>query len=355
MANSINMTDNTGSPMIGNIDPQFNLAGMGSMEGINHTRMPDQSSMPDPAAQSGKHTLQDYQMQLMLLEQQNKKRLMMARAEQDSIAAGDNDVPMPGQADIQPPGMAPSSSIAGASVYPGAQMKRANAQMKGNGSPLAAYLQSRGSPVNFMHNKAPDINTALFMNSKDRVVTGGPGMRQPNMEFNSLRAQQGRMAYQFPPGQPMGFPGQQDKMSPPSAPAVGGSAQKAHPSSPNSGAIPVQQTPLWQSAPSGQEAANATTLEFLNSHESFDLDFGNPENPDVLEDFDFGSFLNGEGAGLDSGLDTPESSSSRRREREGPGARDEDAHGQDSIDGVEALIMKYTTSLTAEEIAATRP
>jgi len=35
---------------------------------------------------TGSHALQDYQMQLMMLEQQNKKRLMMARAEQDNIA-----------------------------------------------------------------------------------------------------------------------------------------------------------------------------------------------------------------------------------------------------------------------------
>jgi hypothetical protein len=33
----------------------------------------------------GNHALQDYQMQLMLLEQQNKKRLLMARQEQDSM------------------------------------------------------------------------------------------------------------------------------------------------------------------------------------------------------------------------------------------------------------------------------
>ncbi|KFY37310.1 hypothetical protein V495_07249 [Pseudogymnoascus sp. VKM F-4514 (FW-929)] len=32
----------------------------------------------------GAHALQDYQMQLMLLEQQNKKRLLMVRAEQDA-------------------------------------------------------------------------------------------------------------------------------------------------------------------------------------------------------------------------------------------------------------------------------
>ena len=35
--------------------------------------------------QTGNHALQDYQMQLMLLEQQNKKRLMMAREEQDMV------------------------------------------------------------------------------------------------------------------------------------------------------------------------------------------------------------------------------------------------------------------------------
>ncbi|KAM0230508.1 hypothetical protein ACHAPO_009273 [Fusarium lateritium] len=36
------------------------------------------------------HALQDYQVQLMLLEQQNKKRLMMARMEQDAISGGES-------------------------------------------------------------------------------------------------------------------------------------------------------------------------------------------------------------------------------------------------------------------------
>ena len=38
---------------------------------------------------SHSHALQDYQMQLMLLEQQNKKRLLMARQEQDSMSMRD--------------------------------------------------------------------------------------------------------------------------------------------------------------------------------------------------------------------------------------------------------------------------
>lgn len=48
-------------------------------------RMPSLSS-----STSGNHALQDYQLQLMLLEQQNKKRLMMARQEQDNGNPGLN-------------------------------------------------------------------------------------------------------------------------------------------------------------------------------------------------------------------------------------------------------------------------
>ncbi|PMD36890.1 hypothetical protein L207DRAFT_586577 [Hyaloscypha variabilis F] len=43
----------------------------------------------------GGHALQDYQMQLMLLEQQNKKRLCWARQEQDSIVCSTSNIPPP--------------------------------------------------------------------------------------------------------------------------------------------------------------------------------------------------------------------------------------------------------------------
>lgn len=55
------------------------------------TRVPDSMNCgmrfttPAAAANPGNHALQDYQMQLMLLEQQNKKRLLMARQEQDNM------------------------------------------------------------------------------------------------------------------------------------------------------------------------------------------------------------------------------------------------------------------------------
>jgi hypothetical protein len=46
----------------------------------------DNSGFNTNPARTGNHSLQDYQMQIMLLEQQNKKRLLMARQEQDNMA-----------------------------------------------------------------------------------------------------------------------------------------------------------------------------------------------------------------------------------------------------------------------------
>jgi hypothetical protein len=46
----------------------------------------DYSGFNTNPARTGNHALQDYQMQLMLLEQQNKKRNLMARQEQDNMA-----------------------------------------------------------------------------------------------------------------------------------------------------------------------------------------------------------------------------------------------------------------------------
>jgi hypothetical protein len=50
-------------------------------------RSPSPPPRPLGTSQEGNRALQDYQMQLMLLEQQNKKRLMMARQEHDNIIA----------------------------------------------------------------------------------------------------------------------------------------------------------------------------------------------------------------------------------------------------------------------------
>lgn len=66
---------------------------------------------PNPVGPNGQgnHALQDYQMQLMLLEQQNKKRLLMARQEQDGPQVG------------FAPNLSPSNSRGGHSPGPGGE------------------------------------------------------------------------------------------------------------------------------------------------------------------------------------------------------------------------------------------
>lgn len=70
------------------------------------------TAVPFPTrANSGNHALQDYQMQLMLLEQQNKKRLLMARQEQDSMSTPPS-MP-PGAHGQSAPNTSPQGSRAG--------------------------------------------------------------------------------------------------------------------------------------------------------------------------------------------------------------------------------------------------
>jgi hypothetical protein len=53
-------------------------------QGVQITSMPNAGSHSSGTGEN--HALQDYQMQMMLLEQQNKKRIMMARQEQDNVS-----------------------------------------------------------------------------------------------------------------------------------------------------------------------------------------------------------------------------------------------------------------------------
>jgi hypothetical protein len=80
------------------------------------------------AATSGNHPLQDYQIQLILLEQQNKKKLMMARQEQENIS---RDTSMPEPAGIKPLGISPSRSKISTSPNPSEQMKRMPGTLQG--------------------------------------------------------------------------------------------------------------------------------------------------------------------------------------------------------------------------------
>lgn len=143
--------------------------------------------MQTPGGQNGNHALQDYQMQLMLLEQQNKKRLLMARQEQDGVPRADGQPAVPGQASL-PPGTSPQGSRAGASPNPSDQMKRGTPKMPQTGLPGSpnvgdAMAQGRGSPasMNFGGQMAQDMGGAAFFNVKNMPdgVIGPNGMRHP--------------------------------------------------------------------------------------------------------------------------------------------------------------------------------
>ena len=139
-------------------------------------------NVPNGAAQ-GNHALQDYQMQLMLLEQQNKKRLLMARQEQDTIG---------GRPDVQPgmpggpgfiPGMSPGSR-GGPSPGP-SDTKRGTPKLNqvglpGGGSPMPDG-SLRGSPAAMNFNQ---------MNPEIYAQMNGNGMRQPPSSNPAFAGQQ---------------------------------------------------------------------------------------------------------------------------------------------------------------------
>ncbi|KAI0018640.1 hypothetical protein F4780DRAFT_506694 [Xylariomycetidae sp. FL0641] len=221
---------------------------------------------PGAAGQGGgsNHALQDYQMQLMLLEQQNKKRLMMARQEQDSMTGmprGDGAGPPGPGGPGGPPGpngqpfqdTSPQAGRPGASPNPAEQMKRGTPQMPTAGipSPLPEGAQSRGSPnaMNFMPNGMdPNMPHQFFkgMNGMDGNMVAaaqmnGAGMRPPSSHpgqpFNGQMNQQ--MMAQRQQGGPQGGPQQMQWQGGPNGNAI----------APQGPQGPVQGTPQQRSMP----------------------------------------------------------------------------------------------------------
>ena len=157
MSNAGGMSDQ-GSPRI---PPGMDLGvGPEFYGGANPSAMQMRGGVPPGAptgGAGGNHALQDYQMQLMLLEQQNKKRLLMARQEQDS---GRPDGPggMPGAPGFAP-GMSPSGSRGGPSPGPSDQARRGTPKIPQStglpGSPMAPDGSMRGSPAAMPFNSMP--------------------------------------------------------------------------------------------------------------------------------------------------------------------------------------------------------
>jgi hypothetical protein len=219
------------------------------------------------AAGGSNHALQDYQMQLMLLEQQNKKRLMMARQEQDTLGGMPREGQPPGPGGPVPAGpngqpfpeASPQGMRGGTSPNPTEQMKRGTPQMNNSGIPSPVPeggQQSRGSPnpgMNFMGNADPNMTGHFFkqadgsnMNPQAqmngmRPPSSHPGQFNPQMtpqmmagrqqpqqggQNNPQQWQQGPNGQMIPQGmqqnqQVQGTP-QQRAMPPPSAPAAAG-------------------------------------------------------------------------------------------------------------------------------------
>ncbi|KKK19836.1 cAMP-dependent protein [Aspergillus rambellii] len=274
---------------------------------INAGVMPNQGDLvragvQTPGGQHGNHALQDYQMQLMLLEQQNKRRLMMARQEQDSMARGPDGQPLPGQPlpgqqgqppqqGQLPPGTSPQGSRTGTSPNPNDQMKRGTPKITQTGlpgSPSAADAmgQGRGSPavMNFAGTQMPPemAGAQFFMKGMQDGMPGPNGMRPPSSNPAFTGPQMGqpipagvnRMpngAWQPQQGQPMapqqspvvqpptGTPQNQNPMPPPQAPpAAGANAGRTQPPSPQTGAAaPPTPQPGNKAAPKKKEPKGA--------------------------------------------------------------------------------------------------
>lgn len=218
---------------------------------------------------TGNHALQDYQMQLMLLEQQNKRRLMMARQEQDSISRPEGQQMPQGQPGLAP-GTSPQGSRTGASPNPGEQMKRGTPKISQTGlpgSPSAVDMQGRGSPASMNFNPGQmgaDMSNAFFNGMRpptsnqggfnpqmnQAMQQQGPNGRMPNANWQNPGGPQGQqpmVTQQSPATQPAQNPQERNAMPPPSAPAQGNK-----PSSPQQGAAPPTPQQANKPAPKGK-------------------------------------------------------------------------------------------------------
>lgn len=289
-----------GSPMMQQVPDQAALTAYYNTQEMGPGGMrPGPGGPGGPQAGGGSnHALQDYQMQLMLLEQQNKKRLMMARQEQDNMGGMPRGDGPPGAGGPGPNGQpfpesSPQGARTGASPNPADQMKRGTPQMNNAGipSPLPEGAQSRGSPINFMPNTmdptmAPNFFTKEMQNMGGNMVPNPQmnGMRPPSSHpgqpFNgqmtpqmmaAARQQQQQQQQaqggnpqvqwqqgpngQMVPGQPGPVPGGQRSMPPPSAPAVAAAnAGRTNTSSPQQPAAPPTPSQTNKAAPKKKDS-----------------------------------------------------------------------------------------------------
>ncbi|QDS70968.1 hypothetical protein FKW77_007290 [Venturia effusa] len=233
----------------------------------------------------GNHALQDYQMQLMLLEQQNKKRLLMARQEQDNISHVPGSTPS-GQGSQYAQNMSPSGSRAGPSPNPNDQMRKVAGTPKMGqtlpGSPaMQGDLQNRGTPPGNVYHEMPNVlqqqhPQRMFNQANPMMAQGGPSsnpgfnnMQMPGGPMNPQQMEQLRMnGGRMPNGQPwqanaqqmmqqgpqgQGTPQQRNMtMPPPPAPNTQ-EQQRTQPSSPAPTAAPPTPNQTAKANPKGKK------------------------------------------------------------------------------------------------------
>lgn len=303
-----------GSPMMPNQD-----GGIAGYYNAEPNGMRPGSNVGGP--NNGSHALQDYQMQLMLLEQQNKKRLLMARQEQDGLTNNRDGSGGPGQGGPGGPGGPGANGQAFQGTSPqGARsvnspnpndMKRGTPQMNTTGVPSPVPEgQSRGSPgsMGFMPgNIDPNMTPHFYgkVNGMEGGMIGGvPNvMRPPSSHPTAFNAngqpnqqqminmqrqqqqqqQQGNVNQQqvqgWPAGpngtpmmqqasqpgaptpQPVGTP-QQRAMPPPSAPAVAQAANgRTTTSSPQQPAAPPTPSQTTKANPKAKKDAKPKVIK----------------------------------------------------------------------------------------------
>ena len=264
-----------GSPMSMDNNPEFYAAAANGGRGPS---LPPGMGMPGQAANAaaaaagqggtnGNHALQDYQMQLMLLEQQNKKRLLMARQEQDSMA----NPGMPGPGGFAQ-GMSPGGGGRGGDPSPNTGDMRGTPKMNKGMSPNGD-MGGRGSPQPGMMNpgmvpeqlRAQVIASGQMMRPPSSHPMGQPGAPLTQEQMMLMRSQNGQMMpngnWQPGQGPPMmpGQPGQgppgpnmtprQQPMGPPPAPPAG-----TNPSSPAQPPAPPTPSQATKAKPGSKEA-----------------------------------------------------------------------------------------------------
>jgi len=210
-----------GSPM-----SQAGMDGaMGDFNGGMRPGMVPNAAVAAAGAQAGQnngnHALQDYQMQLMLLEQQNKKRLLMARQEQDSMTQPG----MPPGAHAQfAPNISPQGSRAGGPSPNPNDMARGtpkmqpgtspNGQMQGRGSPAPGGFDPNSVPPNMRAQMVMGPNGQMLPRSHPQAQFAGNQLTQGQLEM--FNRQSGQMMpngtfpggpQQMPPGMMPGQPG----------------------------------------------------------------------------------------------------------------------------------------------------